>query len=376
MSPRQTSLQLHPVRSASERRRFVDLPRRFPGFDPKSFVPPLTMDLVRRLDAERHPFFAHAEAGFWLATRGGRDVGRVSATVDQLSLDRHQDGVGFFGHILAEDQDVADALLEQARAYLRERGCERMRGPVELSTNYTCGLQVSHFDVMPMIDMNQHPPGQEELLLAAGLEGVQDLLAFRIHDQDLQLERLDRLAKIAERRAPATLRLLDLSRFEEDCRSLHRIYEQAWADNYGFVPMTWDEFAYAAKDFRKIVDPATCILAEQEGEVIGFALGLPDANQAIRACNGRVLPFGWIPLLWTLKRLRQIRVITLGIVPSHRARGFDARLILELTRSGLSKGYNAAELSWVLEQNVPMIKPLLEIGAKESTRYRLYELPL
>jgi hypothetical protein len=114
--------------------------------------------------------------------------------------------------------------------------------------------------------------------------------------------------------------------------------------------MTWDEFAYAAKDFRKIVDPATCILAEQEGEVIGFALGLPDANQAIRACNGRVLPFGWIPLLWTLKRLRQIRVITLGIVPSHRARGFDARLILELTRSGLSKGYNAAELSWVLEQ--------------------------
>ncbi|PIE24469.1 MAG: hypothetical protein CSA62_04105 [Planctomycetota bacterium] len=367
------SLQILPVTTKRQRRRFVDLPRHFPGFDPAVFVPPLRFDQLRRLDTRRHPFYRHAEAGFWLALRQGQPVGRISATIDKLSLQRYEDGVAYFGHTLAEDQECMDALLGTAKSFLQARGCTRMRGPIELSTNYSCGLQVSGFDRQPMLDMNQHPPGQEALLLRAGCEAVQDLLAFRIAEEELQLARLERLAKITARRAPATLRKLDLSRFEEECRALHRIYERSWEDNYGFVPMTWDEFAHAAKDFRKIVDPETCILAEREGEVVGFALGLPDINQAIKACHGQLLPFGWIRFLRVAKRIHQIRVVTLGVLPEHRGRGLDARLILELTQRGLEVGYNAAELSWVLEQNLPMVKPMLEIGAKEATRYRLFE---
>ncbi|HHI80772.1 MAG TPA: GNAT family N-acetyltransferase [Planctomycetes bacterium] len=368
-------MEIVSVQSRKARKSFVDLPRRLMGEMP-AFVPPLTFSEVKRIDPRRNPFFAHAQAGFWLAMEGGVPIGRISATRDELSLEYQQDGTGFFGHPLARDEATLHALLGVAEDFLRAKGLHQMRGPIELSTNYTCGLQVTTFDLPPMLEMNQHPPGMDAWHKSYGLEGVKDLLAFRIREEELDLQRLQRVRAISQKRSKARIRTLDLKRFPQEVQVLHKVYVQAWEKNFGFAPMSKEEFEAAAKDFKTILDPRLCLVAEQEGEAVGFLLALPDAHQGFRACNGRLFPFGIFQFLSAMRKVHSLRVLTLGVIPKLRGKGLDARLILELIERGLQAGYNEAELSWVLEDNLPMVKPILDLGGHEAQRYRLYEKPL
>ncbi len=366
------SLRLQRVESRRDLRRFVDLPRILLG-DRRGFVPPLTFEECRRLDPRHNPFFAHATASFWLLYRGRECVGRISAVDDRLARDFHRRPEGVFGHVLARDAEGLARLLGAARDYLAERGLRRMLGPIELSMNYTCGLQISGFDLQPMIDMPQHPEGMDAWMKECGMRKAKDLLAYRSLAEDLDASKLERIAKAAARRFPAEVRTIRNADFDREIRILHEIYLSAWEKNFGFVPMSPEEFRSIAKSFRKIYDPELCLIAERNGKPVGFILALPDANVGIKACGGRLFPLGFLKFLAAMRSCRRTRVITLGLLPEARGKGLDARLTAELIRVGRARGCLETELSWVLEDNIPMVKPILRIGGKEALRYRLYE---
>lgn len=365
--------RIEELRTRRERRDFIEVPRHYRSRI-REFVPPLLSEQMSHLDVAKNPFFAHADFRMWVLRDGtGTAVGRISACVDRESLAYHGDATGVFGHILGESEEDVALLLDQARSFLRERGMRRMRGPIDLSTNYTCGLQVSGFDLQPRVDIPQHPEGLGAMVEAAGPKKSMDLLCFHIHRRDLQMERLKRGKRVAEKRSGTTCRRLDLRRWTEELATLHSVYVRCWETNYAFAPMTRDEFFNIAKNFRKVFVDGLCQIAEDDGEAVGFILGLPDVNVGIRACNGRLFPFGWLRLLRAVKKTDRFRVITLGVVPEYRGRGLDSQLIMEHIIDSGPTGYADAELSWVLEDNVGMVKPARTIGAYEGMRLRLYE---
>ena len=365
---------LLPIEDARGRKLFVDLPGLLLR-DFKPFVPPLRSDALGRIDPARNPFFEHAESRMWVCMRDGKPVGRISATVDQLSLDFHGDRTGYFGHYLAKDRESGHRLLAVASEFLKARGMTHVRGPVDLSTNYTCGLQVSHFDLPPMIDMNQHPEGQEEHLLSFGLAKAKDLLAIRLDVATGSTDRLDRAAKISERRFPCMIREMRLDRMDEELVILHDLYVRAWEKNYAFVPMSKEEFFHAAKDFKKVLRPGFALIAERDGVALGFIVTLPDINPALVKNKGRLFPFGFLPLLKEIKQPVGCRIFTLGLVPEARKKGLDARLISVVSEAIRAVGsIHTVEVSWILEDNRPLLGPVETIGLKhEPIRYRLFE---
>ncbi len=368
---------LLPIEDARGRKLFVDVPGMLLR-DFKAFVPPLRSDALGRIDPSKNPFFLHAETRFWVCMREGEPVGRISATVDQLSLDFHEDKTGYFGHYLAQDEEAGHQLLGVASEFLRAKGMTRVRGPVDLSTNYTCGLQVSHFDHPPMIDMNQHPEGQEAHLLSFGLAKARDLLAIRLDVATGSTARLDRVAKISAKRLPCEIREMRLDRMEEELKILHDLYVRAWEKNFAFVPMSKEEFFHAAKDFKKVLKPGFALIAERDGEALGFIVTLPDINPALIKNKGRLFPFGFLPLLKEIKRPVGCRIFTLGLVPEARNKGLDARLISVVSDHIRAVGtITTVEVSWILEDNQALLGAVESIGLKhEPIRYRLYEMGL
>ncbi|MCB9882770.1 MAG: GNAT family N-acetyltransferase [Planctomycetes bacterium] len=367
---------LEVVANRRQRREFLRLPRRYAN-RMQHFVPPLLHEQQKLLDTKRHPFYRHAEVRFWLVRDGdGQPCGRISACVDRESLAFHRDDTGVFGHILADDAAVAHLLLEAAREFLRERGMRRMRGPIELSTNYTCGLQVGGFDIQPRIDIPQHPPELRGFVERDGLEKGKDLLCFEVRRDNIDMSRLERGNRVAQRRTKATIRNLDRRRWDEELERIHELYVQCWENNYAFAPMTRDEFFHVATGFRQIYVDGLCQIAEIDGQTVGFILGLPDINVGIRACDGRLFPFGFIRFLRAIRKTPRFRVLTLGVLPEYRGRGLDAFLITNHIQMSIPTGYSDAELSWVLEDNLAMIKPLQEMAATETIRLRLYEQAL
>ncbi|MEZ5988079.1 MAG: hypothetical protein R3F30_02935 [Planctomycetota bacterium] len=370
--------RLVPIDGPRARKAFVDVPRRLLAHLP-AYVPPLTGDQCRRLDPRRNlHVLDHAELAMWIAERDGRPVGRVSAAVDRELLQVEEVPTGVFGHWLAADDEAATVLAEAAEGFLRERGMARMRGPIELSTNHTCGLQVSHFDVVPMIDMNQHPEGQEALLLARGLTKAKDLFAIRLDAHKGNLDDLDRIAAISERRYPCAVRELDLRHFASELGTLFTLYRQAWQANWGFVPLTEAEFRHMAKDFGRLLKPGMAWVAEREGTPLGFVAAVPDLNPAIRRCDGRLWPLGFLKVLKELRRPRNVRVLTLGLVPEARNKGLDARLV-----NAIGWGIRRypcvieTEVSWILEDNRGMLGPIERIGFLHAPIvYRIYEKDL
>ena len=368
--------RLEELNCRSQRRDFVELPRRYRE-QIQHFVPPLLGEGLALLDQKRHPFYRHATAKFWLLRdAAGQACGRISACKDNESMAFSGDKQGVFGHFLAPDAEGAAQLLEAARSFLREQGLERMRGPIELSTNYTCGLQIGGFEYQPRIDIPQHPPGQQALIEEQGLTKGKDLLCFQIHRDEADRSRLERGLRLAERRSKAHCRNLDLKRWAAELEALHSLYLRSWSKNYAFTPMTRAEFFHAAKQFKKVYVDGLCQIAEIDGEPIGFILSLPDVNVGIRACNGRLFPLGWIKLLRAIKRTDRFRVMTLGIVPEQRGKGLDSLLITAHFVHTKATRFRDAELSWVLEDNVSMIKPLLAMGGSETIRLRIYEQAL
>jgi hypothetical protein len=360
-------------------RDFIELSWQINRRDP-NWVPPLRMSVRAALDRRKHPFHRHAEVAYFVAERAGRPVGRIAAIVNRRYNDFHDENTGFFGLVEAEDdRETTAALFEVAASWLAERGMVRMRGPFNFTTNDEIGspgILVDGFSSRPMIMMSHNPPYYGPRLEEAGLVGSKDLLAFYF-DNSTHPQRGARSLDRILARENATIRPLDLKRFSDEVAILKEIYNDAWSRNWGFVPMTDAEFDHLAKEFRPVVDPDLCLIAEVRGEPVGFSLALPDLNHALRHLpDGRLFPFGIFKLLWHRRRIRGMRVLTLGFKSRYRHSGLGPAFYLRTWQAGLDRGYDHGEASWILEDNHDMIRPLERMGGRVYRRYRIYEKPL
>ena len=309
-----------------------------------------------------------------MATRGGQPVGRISAVRDQLHDDFHGDRIGFFGHFEAADQAAAHALLDHASAWLRERGATALRGPVDLSTNYRCGLLLAGGTPgPPTVMMPYNPPHYLDYLESYGLTKAKDLLALLMERRVSNPERFDRFVARVRRRTRAVIRPFDMKRFTQELEVVWALYNQIWERNWGFVPMTEGEFMRSGKELKLVAVPGLLTIVEIDGEPVAFALDIPDANVGTKACNGRLLPFGWWKFLAAMKRNDKARFITLGVLPEYRKSGIDGLLLHYYVHTARDLGYPDAEAGWILEDNHEMMRALENMGGREIRRYRVFE---
>lgn len=367
-------LDVRPVAGRADLGRFLRLPWRIYERDP-NWVPPLLSDVRKALDPRKHPFHQHADVSTFLASRDGVTVGRIAAIVNRAHNDFHHDRTGFFGLFeCVDEQPVADALLRTAEAWLRERDMNAVRGPVNFSTNdEVCspGVLIEGFHRPPVILMGHTPPYYARLLEGAGYEKAKDLIAYWLEGRAAP-SRIRRAYDRLQRDGSVRLRSLDLKDLDAEIDRIQSVYNSAWERNWGFVPMTSVEIEHMAKHLEPVVNPRLCPLAEVDGEVVGFALGLPDYNMALRHANGRLFPFGIFKLLWHRRRIDAARTITLGLKAGFRNRGLDAAMITHIYIEGNSLGIWRSECSWILEDNWDMRRGLERIGAVADKTYRVY----
>ena len=371
------SLRVDRVASKRDLHRFVTLPWEIYRDDP-AWVPPLIGDTKKLFDREHHPFYEHGDVVPFLATRGGKPVGRIAAIRNTAHERFHEESVGFFGFFeCVNDPAAASALVDEGRAYMRERNLPRFRGPMNPSTNEECGVLVDGFEHPPRVMMTHSPPYYDALLTGAGLAKCKDLVAYTMEDGGTVPDRLERGVNIVLKRNPGVVfRDLNMKDYANEVRRFQKVYNQAWEKNWGFVPMTAAEIEHMAKELKRVIDPGLVRFAERDGEPVGFALALPDVNQALKHANGRLFPLGLLKILWHARKINRVRVIALGLVPEMRRSGLDIVLYRDLFTYGTGKGYHTGEFSWILEDNVAMRRPMESIGDWVYKTYRIYEAPV
>jgi len=375
-------IRIEPVESRRQLEAFIRLPNRLYR-DWPSYVAPLLMERRDTLRFDKNAYFQHAEGQYWLARRGGRLVGRVSAQVDRLYLEKYQNATGHFGLLDAEDDPaVFGALLETAETWLRARGMERVLGPFNLSINEECGLLVEGFDAPPMLMMGFAPPYAARRVEEMGYRKAKDLIAY---DYDVRSTPPIRGEALLERTSEAhrvRVRPVDMSRYRAELATIMDIFNDAWSENWGSVPFTEAEITHIAHGMRPLIRPELIWIAEVDDTPACMIVCLPNLYEAIADLDGKLLPFGWAKLLWRLKvrRLRTGRVLLMGIRTTWRRTLLGSALILmvlEALRQGLSKeGLERIELSWVLEDNLPMRRVIESIGGRICKTYRIYEKSL
>jgi len=341
------------------------------------WVPPLRVAVKESLDTVHNPFYKRADIQLFLAERDGRLVGRIAAIVNRAYNEFHQEKMGHYGFFEAiNDQEVADALFNAAAAWIKKRGLTAMQGPMNPSTNHECGLLVRGQSQHPTIMTTWNPKYYEELHDKAGLKGVKDLVAYAIKtDKATSLpQKVVDYSKKVKAEARITFRDFDLKNFQRDVGICFDIYNSAWEKNWGFFPMTREEFFFAAKDMKMLVDPNFAFIAEVEGKPAGFMLALPDINWILkRIPNGRLFPTGLFKLLIGKRMLRSVRILTLGVKPEYRGGGIFAAFTYESFLRAQKKNLIGGEASWILEDNVAMNKPWRDLGAPLYRRWRIYE---
>ena len=366
------------VSSPRDLRDFVELPYRLYAGDP-NWPPPLRSDVRWMLDPAKNPFWKHAKRELFLARREGRVVGRIATIVDDEHNRVHGEKIGFFGFFESEnDPEAASALLGAAEAWVRARlpGALLLRGPANPSLNDEVGALVPAESEpgIPYIMMTHNPAYYLDLFGAAGYAKVKDLVAILAPVDDRSLKRLSRIAEGLRRREPSlTVRQIRMDRFDEELAIVKKIYNAAWESNWGFVPMTSEEIDAMAKKLKPILYPPYILFAEMNGEPVAFHLALPDFNQVLAKMKGSLFPFGWLTFLLEKGKIDRCRTMALGVLPEYRRKGVDALLYYEAMKEGIRIGHKWAEFSWMLEDNLGILKPLEVFGGRIYRRYRLVE---
>lgn len=339
------------------------------------WVPPLRIAVKELLDRKKHPFYANADAEFFLARRDGRVVGRIAAILNRAHNQFHQESAGFFGFFESiDDAEVARALLARARQWVFDRGATFLRGPANPSTNYECGLLIDGFDSSPMIMMTYNPRYYAGLMEQAGLKKVKDLNAYVNKAAGTDIERIGRVADRKLAKSGVSVRPINMKDFNGEVGRIWEVYNAAWERNWGFVPMTREEFFLMGKEMKQILKPEAVLVGEVGGKMIGFALALPDVNFALKQAGGSLLPTGLLKILYYQRLIKSLRVLALGVVKEYRTSGIAAAFYANLVRTARNLGYDGdCEMSWVLEDNVLMIRSLEAMGAKHYKTYRIYE---
>jgi GNAT superfamily N-acetyltransferase len=385
------SVEVRPVEGRRELTSFIKLPFRLHEGTP--WVPPLVTERRRFLDRSKNPFFEHAEAEYFLAWRDGRPVGRITAQVDER-WDEFQGGSdGMFGLFEAEDDpEIAAALFEAASGWVRERGRERLLGPMDFTTNDECGLLVDGYERPPLILQPWHPPYYAELIEGQGLTKSMDLLMWwlelggQMYTDEGFHPMIHELARKVTEEHGVTIRDFRKKDLEAEITRFIEVYNSAWEKNWGFVPITEEEVRAQASNLKPVLDERWGFIAERDGEVLGAALSLPDVNQVLKKMNGSLLPLGWLTFLRaTYSRagvntpragIDRVRVFALGVKPEHQHLGIAAAFYVRCLKVGKELNQARGETGWILEINKPMNRAMEGMGGRVVKRYRLYERAL
>ena len=372
------SVQIRKVLTKADRNAFVELAYRLNRDDP-NWVPPLKDEVRGLITPGENPWFEHAEAALFLAVHDDVPVGRISAQIDQLVLEHMAPGLGQWGMLEAIDEKTAHALLAAAETWLRGKGMSRSMGPFSLSIWDEPGLLVKGHDHPPMVMMAHHQAAYEGWVEAAGYSGVKDLLTYDLPTKPFP-PIVQRIVAAGEKNEKIRVRNVDRKRFDTEAALILSILNDAWSDNWGFIPLTDSEIAYAGKKLKPIVLEDMIQIAEYEGEPVAFMMALPDINEFIRDLDGELWPFGWAKLLWRLKRMRPKggRVPLMGVLKrlhsSRLASQLAFMMIENIRRAGTAHyGIERGEVGWVLDDNGPMISIAKAIESKVNRIYRIYE---
>ena len=374
-APSRGSVQVRPVAGKGELNTFIKLPWRIYRNEPR-WVAPLLFDRKRFLDRKRNPFFKHAEVELFLAWRGETPVGRISAQIDRNFNEFQHHEWGMFGFFECEnDPEAAQALLSTAEAWLRERGRDRMVGPMDFTTNDECGILIDGYDLPPTILTNWHHPYYPGLIEGAGLTKTMDLYMWTLDvaDRASVHPAIWRVAADVERKYGITVRNMRKKDMEAEIGRFLEVYNAAWERNWGFVPLTEEEVRHYAQDLKQILDENWAFIAEKDGEPVAAALTLPDYNQVFKHLNGRLLPFGWAKFLWYKRKIDRVRVFALGAKPEYQHTGVGAKLYELHWDAGERTGQGRGETGWTLETNKPMNRAMERMGGKVIRTYRVYE---
>ncbi|SCW67227.1 hypothetical protein SAMN02927924_02007 [Sphingobium faniae] len=380
-------LVISPVSSRSELKAFVDLPWRLYANDPH-WVPPLKSEVYGIITPGKNPFFDHAEAQYFLARRGHKVVGRISAHFDRLaqSMPAEQGmgpGTGNFGLFEAEDAEVGAALIRAAEGWLKAKGMTRVVGPLSLSIWEEPGLLIEGFDHAPTVMMGHNSPAYQGMIEGAGYSPAKQLKTYELDITQEFPPLIQRIVTSGEKNARIRIRKVDKSKFDEEAAIILRILNDAWGNNWGFVPITDHEVEHFGKQLKPIVREDLIMIAELEGEPVAFMITLPDLNEAIRPLNGALFPFGWAKLLWWLRnpKVRTMRVPLMGVVQRLQASRLASQLafmMIEYIRRNAIAHYGASrgEIGWVLDDNQGMNAIADAIESRVNKVYQIYEKEL
>jgi GNAT superfamily N-acetyltransferase len=380
-----SDITVRPVTTRADQDAFLALPDALFSDDPV-WVPPLKMMVRDQLNPKKNPWFSHGEAQLFLAERNGAVLGRLSAQVDRSHLEQHNDATGFFGFFdSVEEQPVADALFEAAESWLKERGISRVRGPFSLNINEESGLLVEGFESPPRVAMGHGQPFYQTLVEEAGFEKVRDLFAFLTPmDTALPYKHIKLLQRSIDRNPGLTFRHLDPKHYDEDIRILVDLFNGAWAENWGFIPLTEADAKHMANKFKMILIPELVWFAFYEGKPAAMAVALPDLNEMIRDLGGTLWPMGWMKLAWRVLTRRTwssgTRVPLMGVAPRFKNKPLGSVLgfmVMDaIRRESLKLNMPVCEMSWVLEDNTQTRHSLETIGGRVYKTYRMYEKAL
>lgn len=351
--------------------KFIEFPLALYRDDPL-YSPQLTQDLKVHF-SPKNPFFKDADVEFFLAVKDGKIAGRIAAIINHLHIRCQKENAGFFGFFESiNDPEVAKALLDTVSHFLKGKGITIMRGPMNFSTNEECGFLLEGFDEAPMLMMPYNPPYYNDLISGYGLRKAKDLHAYIYNVEPELPEKILRVAAIAEKRGVTTKQVTKHC-FMEAMRGFREVYNSAWQHNWGFIPMSEDELEYSSKRLKPLVIPDMTIVAEKNGESVGFLGMLPDFNFVLRKMQGKLNPITLAKALYYSKKIPDLRMLLLGIKAEYRNRGVDAILFREAFK-GVKRGkYQRVEFSWILEDNIPIIRMVEMIGGRLYKMYRIYE---
>jgi hypothetical protein len=369
-------LSIEEVRNEKDLMAFIRFPWEVYRGD-RYWVPPLIKDLLSKFNPS-HPFLSHSEMILFLARKGEKIVGRIAGIIDRHYIEYHQEKTGFFGFYESlDDLGVAEALLSKVRGWLRERGMEKIAGPMNPSTNDECGFLIDGFDASPCLMMPYTPRYYPPLLEGCGLKKAMDLYAYKLEESSFGSDRLVRITeRIGKKEPQLRVRPIDLRHFDQELKIVKELYNQVWSKNWGFVPLTEAEIDDLAKNLRPLVVPDLVLFAYMGKEPIGFSVSLPDYNEVLKHLNGKIGLLGGLKFLYYSRKIHTVRVMLLGVKHAFQKRGAEGLLYVETFKRGTRKGYTQAECSWILEENLLMQRGIEAMGGRRYKTYRVYEGPL
>jgi GNAT superfamily N-acetyltransferase len=378
----ETPVTIRPAETKADRKAFVDFAWEVYKDDP-AWIPPLKDEVHGLITPGKNPWFEHARGQLWLAERGGKVVGRISAQVDDLVQEHMGKGIGQWGFFDALDGEASAALIATAEEWLRKQGMTSALGPISLSIWDEPGLEIEGFAEPPTAMMGHHRPEYEAWIEAAGYAKAKDLLTYEVNIERWEDPMINRLIAMGERNPRIRIRMVDKSKFNDEARLILNLLNDAWSSNWGYVPLTESEIAYAGKKLKPIIFDELVRIAEYDGEPVAFMLTIPDINELTADLNGELFPFNFIKLLWRLRkpRTRRLRVPLMGVAKKlHHTRLASqlAFMMIEFTRrDAVSKfGASVGEFGWILEDNKGMLSIAQLPGAGVNHRYRIYEKAL